>query len=135
MGASRSCGLSNVFARPAESCPAMGRERSEVGLQKGAQLAKRFAAVADRGLAVAGFGERHTVRWKEEDRVVAEAAVASRFWRDASLDRASCLEENPVAAHQRQRTYESGRAVDCRARAERRVDQRELLGIRRPGAA
>src|SRR5262249_54404893 len=88
------------------------------------------APVADGSLAVAGFGERDPVRWVEKDRVVAEAAVASRLWRDAAFNRALCLEENPIAVDERERADESRRAVDRVARAERLVDQCELLGIR-----
>src|SRR5712671_7995981 len=53
-------------------------DRSEMGSQKGAQRAEGFAPMADGGLRIAHFRERFSIRRVEEDRVVAEPAVALR---------------------------------------------------------
>src|SRR4051812_14181645 len=53
--------------------------RTEGGLQPGARRAERRPAGADRGLAVARFGERRAVGGIEKNRVVAEPAGAARL--------------------------------------------------------
>src|SRR5712671_4660546 len=85
--------------------------RSEMGRgKKRLQRAERFAAMADGGLGVAGFGQRLAVGRVEEDRVVAEAALPFGLRRDASVDRAAGLEQHAIAAHQRERADELRRA-------------------------
>jgi len=111
-----------------------------VGLQKDRERSERLAAVADRRFPVAGFSERLPVRRVEEDRVVAEAAVASRLGRDAAFDSPARLEQHAGAFRKRNRTDEprAPRRVQAAGRpvgAERPVDQLEFVRVRRVCAA
>ncbi len=86
-------------------------------------------------LGSAGFGKRLAVGGIEEDRVVAEAAIAFRFRRDAALHRSARFEEHAAVLHERKRTDESRGAFAIAFCAQCRVDQRELLRIRQFHAA
>src|SRR5205807_117942 len=103
--------------------------------QKRFDRAEGFAPMADGGLCIARFGERFSIRRVEEDRVVAEPAVALRRRRDGTLHDTARLEQNTVALYNGDGTDEPGPARLESLRAKRGVDQGKLFRVRGFGAA
>ena len=103
--------------------------------RKAAQGAEGFAAMADRRLSVAGFGERLAERRVEENRVVAEAAVAPRFRRDRGLRRSRAFRtgrDRPSRAPARRRTRAGAGLPAAPWRAARRRSARTSPGTTCP---
>ena len=76
------------------------------------------------------LGERATIGRVEEDRVVAEAAVAGWRLGDAALDHTPGLEaDNAVAVRRRQRAHEPGRARRVRLRGQSPGNLGEARGV------
>ena len=132
----RALGLGLGFGLWTRSQPSRGSPRASgpglpgYALKIRSQLSEGLPPMADRRLAIAGFGQRAAKRRVIEDRVVAEAAGAARLGGNEPVDRPARFEHEAIAVATA--SAHTKRAVRSASGTRPKLffDQRELLRVR-----